>query len=371
MLKHADVWRAIDRLATKHGMSASGLARRSGLDPTTFNKSKRITKEGKQRWPSTESVSKVLAATGDSLAEFVALMGEGNASVLAQRVPVIDFLGRASVASGASFAAPRIAAAIRLASQRQDCDALILARGGGSLEDLWAFNEEPVARALFECRIPIVCGVGHETDDTIADLVADVRAPTPTAAAELLSPDQREWRGYFEQKTARLEQLFQDALSARQQKLDWLTARLVHPKQRIALSLERLANLERQLQSALVARLSMASNRCLELSARLDRLSPQARIDALGLRFEHCIGRLSAAMQHALERQQQRLRRAAQSLNNLSPLSTLERGYAIVEKSATKQIIRNAHEVRTGEHVDTRLAHGRLHCLVKGVVEDD
>ncbi len=91
MLKHADVWRAIDRLAAKHGMSASGLARRSGLDPTTFNKSKRITKEGKQRWPSTESVSKVLAATGDSLAEFVAQMGEDNASVLAQRVPVIGY----------------------------------------------------------------------------------------------------------------------------------------------------------------------------------------------------------------------------------------------------------------------------------------
>jgi phage repressor protein C with HTH and peptisase S24 domain len=91
MLKHADVWRAIDRLAAKHGMSASGLARRSGLDPTTFNKSKRITKEGKQRWPSTESVSKVLAATGDSLAEFVAQMGEDNALVLAQRVPVIGY----------------------------------------------------------------------------------------------------------------------------------------------------------------------------------------------------------------------------------------------------------------------------------------
>lgn len=91
MLKHADVWRAIDRLAAKHGMSPSGLARRSGLDPTTFNKSKRITKEGKQRWPSTESVSKVLSATGDSLAEFVALMGEDNASVLAQRVPVIGY----------------------------------------------------------------------------------------------------------------------------------------------------------------------------------------------------------------------------------------------------------------------------------------
>jgi phage repressor protein C with HTH and peptisase S24 domain len=91
MLKHADVWRAIDRIAAKHGMSASGLARRSGLDPTTFNKSKRITKEGKQRWPSTESVSKILAATGDSLAEFVAQMGEDNASVLAQRVPVIGY----------------------------------------------------------------------------------------------------------------------------------------------------------------------------------------------------------------------------------------------------------------------------------------
>ncbi len=91
MLKHADVWRAIDRMAAKHGMSASGLARRSGLDPTTFNKSKRITKEGKQRWPSTESVSKVLTATGDSLAEFVAQMGEENASILAQRVPVIGY----------------------------------------------------------------------------------------------------------------------------------------------------------------------------------------------------------------------------------------------------------------------------------------
>ncbi len=91
MLKHADVWRAIDRLAEKHGMSASGLARRSGLDPTTFNKSKRITKEGKQRWPSTESVAKILAATGDSLAEFVAQMGEDNASVLAQRIPVIGY----------------------------------------------------------------------------------------------------------------------------------------------------------------------------------------------------------------------------------------------------------------------------------------
>ncbi len=91
MLKHADIWRAIDRIAAKHGMSASGLARRSGLDPTTFNKSKRITKEGKQRWPSMESISKILTATGDSLAEFVALMGEENASGLAQRVPVISF----------------------------------------------------------------------------------------------------------------------------------------------------------------------------------------------------------------------------------------------------------------------------------------
>ncbi len=91
MLRHADVWRAIDRLAEKHGMSPSGLARRSGLDPTTFNKSKRITKEGKQRWPSTESIAKILAATGDSLAEFVAQMGEENAAVLAQRIPVIGY----------------------------------------------------------------------------------------------------------------------------------------------------------------------------------------------------------------------------------------------------------------------------------------
>ncbi len=289
---------------------------------------------------------------------------------LRRRFPAIPVLLYPVPVQGEDAAA-RIASAIRLASQRRECDALILARGGGSLEDLWAFNEEPVARALFECCIAVVCGVGHETDVTIADLVADVRAPTPTAAAELLSPDQREWSGYFEQKAARLQRLMQDTLSARQQRLDWLTARLVHPQQRIALSLERLENLQRQLQSAMLARLRVASHHCSELLARLSQRSPQARIDVLRVNFEHRMGRLSTAMDHNLERQRQRLRRAAQSLNNLSPLSTLERGYAIIEKPATRQIIRRAREVQAGERVDARLARGRLRCLIKDVLEED
>src|SRR5581483_3027460 len=123
-------------------------------------------------------------------------------------------------------AAGPLAETIRLASARRDCDVLILARGGGSLEDLWAFNEEIVARALVDCSIPVVSGVGHETDFTIADLAADVRAPTPTAAAELVSPDQTEWLRRFEHIEAQLVRRVRDRLRARAQHIDWLAARV-------------------------------------------------------------------------------------------------------------------------------------------------
>ena len=125
-------------------------------------------------------------------------------------------------------AAEKIADAIRFAGKRGDCDALILARGGGSLEDLWAFNEEIVARAIYTCTIPIVSGVGHETDFTIADMVADARAPTPTAAAEMLSPDQQEWLAQFARFEARLLTGIQGQLRSHQQHLDWLGARPRH-----------------------------------------------------------------------------------------------------------------------------------------------
>ena len=285
---------------------------------------------------------------------------------LRRRFPAIPVLLYPIQVQGEGAAA-QIAATVALACARRECDALILARGGGSLEDLWAFNEEVVARAIYASDIPIVCGIGHETDVTIADLVADVRAPTPTAAAELLSPSQDEWLGYFQHYQNRLLRLAADALSTRQQKLDWLTARLVHPKQRIRVALDQLHNLERRLHSANLAQLRTRVTKLLTLSGRLSQHSPQARIRSLAQHYRHLSSRLAAGMQYGLERRRQQLHASVQNLHALSPLATLERGYAIVQRADTGVVVRDARELKRGDQVNARVARGRLHCLVKDV----
>jgi exodeoxyribonuclease VII large subunit len=285
---------------------------------------------------------------------------------LRRRFPAIPVLLYPIQAQGEAAAA-QIAATIALACARKECDALILARGGGSLEDLWPFNEEAVARAIYASDIPIVCGIGHETDVTIADLAADVRAPTPTAAAELLSPNKDEWLGYFQYHQNRLLRLAGDALATRQQKLDWLTARLVHPKRRISAAFEQLHNLERRLRLVGVAQLRTRSTQLLALTGRLNQRSPEARIRTLAQRCQHLSTRLVTNMHHYLERQRHRLRAGAQRLHALSPLATLERGYAIVQRADTGVVVRDALELKRGDKVSTRVAKGRIHCLVKDV----
>ena len=288
---------------------------------------------------------------------------------LRRRFPAIPVL-LYPVAVQGDGAAEEIAAAINLASRRKDCDALALTRGGGSLEDLSAFNDESVARAIFACQIPIVCGVGHETDVTLSDLVADVRAPTPTAAAELLSPNQHEWTGAFEHKVDRIERLARDAITTRQQKLDWLAARLVHPNQRIALLSERLEGIERRLHAVCATTFYRVGKRVLTASARLKECSPQVRIRELVVRREQCRIRLLAAIHHVLAREKQRLRTATKGLHNLSPLATLERGYAIVTGSNSARVITDAAKVQQGERVEARLARGRLSCRVEETLDD-
>jgi exodeoxyribonuclease VII large subunit len=285
---------------------------------------------------------------------------------LRRRFPAIPVLLHPIPVQGEGAAA-QIASTIALACARQECDALILARGGGSLEDLWAFNEEVVARAIYASEIPIVCGVGHETDVTIADLVADMRAPTPTAAAELLSPNQDEWLGYFQYHQNRLVKLATDALATRQQKLDWLTTRLVHPRQRIRIALDQLHNLERRLRLASLAQRRARSTQLLALTGRLNQCSPQARLRAFAQRYQHLSSRLAAGMQYYLEHQRQCLRASAQGLHALSPLATLQRGYAIVQRADTGTVVRDALELKQGDQVNARVARGRLHCLVKDV----
>jgi exodeoxyribonuclease VII large subunit len=264
-------------------------------------------------------------------------------------------------------AAVNIADAIGLASTRKECDVLIVARGGGSLEDLWAFNEEPVARALFACRIPVVTGIGHETDFTIADLVADVRAPTPTAAAELITPEQSEWLTHFERQEGRLAKLMRRKLIDAQQHLDWLSTRLVSPDRRIVLTHARLCAAVRRLYLAQQHDLSAVRHRYTTAELKLRRLAPLARVREARLRAQHGQHRLFASVRTTLRIREQRLKQAAFQLNTVSPLATLERGYAIVTHGDTP--LRDARRVRPGDTVNARLARGTLGCVVKEVNE--
>lgn len=290
-------------------------------------------------------------------------------TTLRRRFPAIPVLLYPVPVQGET-AAQKIADAITLASSRRDCDVLILARGGGSLEDLWSFNEEVVARALFACAIPVVSGVGHETDFTIADLVADVRAPTPTAAAELVSPDQAEWRALFTQREARLRKLMRRFLAESQQHVDWLSTRLVRPDRRLQLARERLESLYRRIcfmQSTTRARKAAA---LLVQHTHLRRLSPQSRLHERQQQVRRAGEKLSAGMRTRLAQTEQRWRHAAQVLNAVSPLATLERGYAIAQRAGDGSLLRRADQVQPGEAVYLRLARGHVDCRVENVSDE-
>ena len=291
-------------------------------------------------------------------------------TTLRRRFPAIAVLVYPVPVQGEG-AADKIAAAIRLAGERRECDALILARGGGSLEDLWSFNEEVVARAVYACPLPLVCGVGHETDFSIADWVADARAPTPTAAAEMLSPNQDEWRAQFNALDTRLQRLARDHLSARQQRLDWLSGRIIHPRERITRLQQRLTEMVKRMRLAQIASQRVADARWQALSARLYRRHPDIALREWQLRFGHLQTRLTTGMRQTLQHQQQRVQLAVRRLDTLSPLATLQRGYAIVRRADNHHVVRNAQDVSPGERVQARVAQGNLLCVVEKIQTDD
>ncbi|HKQ30578.1 MAG TPA: exodeoxyribonuclease VII large subunit, partial [Burkholderiales bacterium] len=262
-------------------------------------------------------------------------------------------------------AAQKIAAAIAFASRRGDCDALILARGGGSLEDLWPFNEEAVARAIYACTLPLVSGVGHETDFTIADLVADARAPTPTAAAEMLSPDRHDWLEQYRRLEQRLRRCMQQRLGMAAQHVDWLSARLIHPQARIETARATLRSLTLHLRLSQGALLARLHRRLDEARADLQNRSPGLRVQAQRLRQHHLTRQLLAQTARCLERADARFKRAAQSLDTLSPLATLARGYAIVERVDDGAVMRDAASAKPGDRVRARLARGEIECRVE------
>jgi len=281
-------------------------------------------------------------------------------TTLAKRWPATPLILYPASVQGTE-AAGEIARAIRVANERAEVDVLIVARGGGSIEDLWAFNEEAVARAVFNSALPIVSGVGHETDFTICDFIADVRAPTPTAAAALVVPDRGEFQHRFDGLVRRQRRAIAHAYGMREQRLDHAMRRLVHPAARIAQQATRVSELARRLaqcaRAGSVARAAKVTSLRMRLLRELRAPLPgAAALDKLRDRLRR-LGRDRVA------RASDRLGALAQNLAHLNPEAVLSRGYAIVAKSSG-EIVADARELSAGDRIAVTFARGGADATV-------
>ena len=284
-------------------------------------------------------------------------------SVLRRRFPSIPVIIYPAAVQGAQ-AVPELTAALASAAARNECDVLIVGRGGGSLEDLWAFNEEAVARAIRRSPIPVISAVGHEVDVTIADLVADRRAPTPSGAAEIAVPEQVEWQQNVSRSLKRLTGLMRRALEDQQQTFDWLNRRLAasSPAARLQQQAARLAANQRALAAAMRHDLLVRRRRIESDRSRLLQSSPRHRIERAAVESTALRQRLLNAGRNTIERVQSRLTFAARSLDAVSPLATLDRGYAIVTDALSGKLVTDADQVDSGREIEARLARGTRAC---------
>jgi len=285
--------------------------------------------------------------------------------VLRRRFPAIPVILYPVPVQGEG-AAQRIAAAIRVASERGETDVLILARGGGSLEDLWAFNEEIVARAIVGAGIPVVSAIGHEVDFTIADMAADLRAPTPSAAAEVVVPDAGEWLRALGASRRRMIGALRRSLVEHRESLGWATRRLaqLHPALLLERQAQRLDELAGRLGAAMRGQLGIEAHRLAARRAELSSLSPSTRLAALAGRVAVLEARLAPVLAARVQEARSRLSAAARALQAVSPLATLERGYAIVTLADSGRVLRDAARAEPGQEIEARLARGRLRARV-------
>lgn len=275
-------------------------------------------------------------------------------ATLQRRMPSLPIIIYPTLVQGRT-AASSIADAIKIACQRAECDVLILCRGGGSIEDLWAFNEEIVAQAIAASGIPIISGIGHETDFTIADFVADIRAPTPTGAAELASKDRQELNHHLHALHQRMYRITLHRIEYAMQQMDILTHRLIYPGDRIKQQLIQLQHLQNRLSSTWTHQIDKKQWKLLELNQRLVAASP----DIVGLEKQQ--GELAARFRSAYSRYFETLSVRQQhlqtQLSHLNPQAVLERGYSITY-SLHGTVIRDSKQIHYGDRIQVKFAHG-------------
>ncbi|MEG0800991.1 MAG: exodeoxyribonuclease VII large subunit [Citrobacter sp.] len=262
----------------------------------------------------------------------------------------------------------QIVRAIKLANARNECDVLIVGRGGGSLEDLWSFNDERVARAIFASRIPVVSAVGHETDVTIADFVGDLRAPTPSAAAEIVSRNQQELLRQIQNGQQRLEMAMDYFLANRTRRFTQIHHRLQqqHPQLRLVRQQTALERLQKRMSFALENQLKRTVSYQQRIIQRLNHQNPQPRIYRAQTRIQQLEYRLAENVRARLSSTRQRFGNAVTHLEAVSPLSTLARGYSVTSVTGGK-VLKQTKQVKAGDMLTTRLADGWVESEVKGV----
>jgi exodeoxyribonuclease VII large subunit len=286
-------------------------------------------------------------------------------TTLKRRYPVANVLLYPVQVQG-DIAAWEISNAIGEMNRRAEADVLIVGRGGGSIEELWAFNEELVVRSIANSAIPIISAVGHETDTTLSDLAADVRAATPTAAAELAVPNQVELSSKLDAVIVRLEQVPHKILDQRHKQLDRLMERpiFLHPNRKLTPHQERFHYLTKRLQHRLEAKFSQEERQLERAVHRMKSVQPHTKLSDAKTKLQRLTREKTLLFQQAMERKEKRFSQLITRLESVSPLAVMKRGYSLVYRMAKEELVTSIHQVNPGDLLDVQLAEGKLKCQV-------